>query len=295
MPQELIVSSFNRYTARKKKLTMKLEQDAALTSLDVLMAVCHRDDVHYLKKALQSIRDQSLAANNVVLVIDGPVPEDIVLAIGEFRNVLPISVIQISENGGLANALNLGLSYCTSCYVARMDPDDIAMPQRFFEQVSYLTKHPEVSVCGSWIMEFSEITTDTYNKKLPVQHNDILKYARYRNPVAHPSVIFRRDDVVAAGGYPHFRTSQDFALWSLMLKQGYLFHNLPQILLKFRTTSLLQQRRGLSYFIGEIKVFIFKKNIGQISFSQLLISIIIYSIIRLSPHFFKKILYEKLR
>lgn len=132
-------------------------------------------------------------------------------------------------------------------------------------------------------------------RKIPLIHNEIEKFAKYRNPISHPVSIFRKDAVLAVGGYPAFRKSQDYALWSLMLKNNYQFANIDDVLLRMRCGIELFQRRNFSYFKYEFDILRFQKKIGFINNYEFARNVIMRFYARILPGFIKKIIYRFVR
>jgi glycosyltransferase involved in cell wall biosynthesis len=262
----------------------------------VLMAVCAKDNPSHLAQALQSLADQTLKADEVVLVEDGPVSAEVQSVIERYRKELKINSVKLEQNHGLAMALNKGLQQCTHELVARMDSDDIALSRRFERQVAFMRENPDLSVISAWIEEFDQSMGHSQDiRKVPQVHGEILRFAKRRNPMNHPVSIFRKGAVLSVGGYPLFRKAQDYALWSLMLQRGHKMANIPEVLLHMRTGSAFLDRRGFSYFKQEVALLRYQKQIGFLSWKDLLINIAIRSAVRLPPDPVKRMLYRLAR
>ena len=141
--------------------------------------------------------------------------DDLNCIVKEYSQKYPIlKVISLPVNQGLGKALNEGLKHCSYDLVARMDTDDIAKPDRFEKQIRVFQEHPELDVVGAWIDEFEETTSNIIStRKLPEVHDDICQFAKKRNPENHPVIMFRKQAVLAAGGYQHFPLFEDYYLW----------------------------------------------------------------------------------
>lgn len=262
----------------------------------VLMSLYSKERPKYLEQALQSLVAQTLLADEVVLVEDGPVGKDILDVIERFRAALNIHSVRLPSNVGLGAALNKGLQHCSYELVARMDADDISLPQRFEKQVLFMRDNPDIVVSSAWIEERGLQLQDMGAiKKVPVTQSEILSFAKRRNPLNHPVTIFRKHAVQIAGGYPAFRKSQDFALWSVLLLRGYQMANLPLVLLQMRTGGKLFDRRGPDYLRQELARLSFQKKIGFIQWHDFFLNAVALSILRLSPKFLKKKLYQLAR
>src|SRR5690606_26872976 len=216
-------------------------------SFSVLMSVYSKERASYLQQALNSLSAQTLRPSQIVIVEDGPLDNDLRRVIEQYTALLPLTLVQLDTNVGLARALNAGLLKCEHEIIVRMDSDDQALPERFYRQLQFLEQHPEIDVVGSWIIETSEdITVDVTLKRLPCEHTNIVAFSKWRNPIAHPAVAFRRDAVKKAGMYPLI-FPEDYALWSTMIVQGYRFANIPEVLLRMRTGNSFLNRRGIDF------------------------------------------------
>ena len=155
------------------------------------MSVYYKENPSYLDDSLDSIFNQTLKPNEVVLVEDGPLNEELDNVINKYKNKHEcFKIVKLKENMGLGKALNEGLKYCQYEYVARMDSDDISIPNRFEKQISYLEQHPEIDMLGSNIAEYDEkMTTITGHRIVPENNNEILKMMKKRNPFNPMSVI----------------------------------------------------------------------------------------------------------
>lgn len=223
----------------------------------VLISVYKKEQPRYLQESLDSVFGQTLPPTEVVLVCDGPLTEELDEVIEHFvQQHQEMKIVRLSQNGGLGNALREGLRHCSYEVVARMDTDDICKPERFETQIHYLEKHPEIDVVGSWIDEFIEEPSHVIStRKLPEQHDDIIVFGKKRNPINHPSVVFRRSAVEKAGSYRHFLLFEDYDLWVRMILQGAKFHNIQRSLLYFRMSrDFFFRRGGQSYLRSEIQL-----------------------------------------
>ncbi|MDI5890277.1 glycosyltransferase [Halomonas rhizosphaerae] len=268
-------------------------------SFSVLLSVYKDESPSYLKQALLSIwDDQLLKPSQIVIVRDGPLTSDLNSVLVDFKAVLGgvLTEVSIDKNVGLGAALNEGLKHCQYELVARMDTDDVALPNRFARQAEFMLENPDVSVCSTWVQEFDQNLKNSQGlRKVPVSHEEIVNFGKRRNPLSHPAVIFRKSAVLGVGGYPPFRKSQDYALWSLLLSRGYKMANIPEVLLHMRTGDGLMARRGLSYLMHEYRILRFQKDIGFIGWKDYLVNLAIRTTVRLPPAPIKRMLYKLAR
>lgn len=260
----------------------------------VLMSAYINCRKEYISCALSSIwHDQIRKPDQIVLVLDGPVKEELYNFVQSFaKQIYPAMVItELSESRGLSNALNHGIAYCDHEFVTRMDSDDIALPTRFIKQVSFMEDHPEIAASSSLIEEFDEYGTILGIRALPFAPEDVFMFAKFRCPLSHPASIFRKSIVQLLGGYPDLYP-EDHALWSLMLQKGYKLANMEEVLLRMRMDSSFIHRRGWRLFSGEMQLIAFQRRIHFLTNLEAFANIILRIILRLPPAFFRLWLYR---
>lgn len=257
----------------------------------VLIAVYAKESPAHLEQSLESIFRQELPPDEVVLVEDGPLTAALDEVIGRFKaQQEALHIVKLPQNQGLGLALKEGLRHCQYDLVARMDSDDIAMPQRFSKEMAWLEAHPETDVVGSWTDEFSEASGQVIStRRLPETHEALLKFSHYRNPMNHPTVMFRKAAVERAGGYRHRELFEDYDLWVRMLQQGARFHNLQESLLRFRLSPQFYGRRGgWHYILLETAFQRWMHEVGHISWLRMAGNITVRTLIRLIPDRWRK-------
>jgi glycosyltransferase involved in cell wall biosynthesis len=266
-----------------------------MTDLAVIMSVYQNDRLKYLKESVQSILNQTFSQFDYYIVFDGPVASDIdnyITTIGDTR----IKLFRLGKNGGLARALNyiLGIILKNPEYnlIARMDADDISLPERFEKQYKFLSENREIACVGCWYQEIDESGKHLADRKLPVDHDSLKKRYFTRTPFAHPSVMYRRQLIEKSGFYPTDTVlMEDNVLWGKALKQGLRFANIPEYLFKFRKDLMFYKRRsgikyGWNFIITRFKI----NNTLRFPFSQYLVSLSI-GIIKMLPAFIVRIFY----
>lgn len=263
----------------------------------VLLSLYYKEAPQYLRQSLDSIFTQKLLADEVVLVKDGPLTEELNEIIVSYACRYPfLKIVSFSKNQGLGKALNEGLKHCSHDIVARMDTDDIAKPERFEKQLAVFKKYPDIDVVGAWISEFEDNVSNIKSvRKLPELPDDIRQFAKRRNPINHPVVMFRKSAVLAAGGYRHFPLFEDYYLWIRMLMNGAKFYNIQESLLYFRfSPEMFKRRGGWKYMINELHFLQMMRQIHFISFSQFMQNLFVRFSIRLIPNSLRAIIYTKL-
>jgi len=228
-------------------------------NFSLLMSVYHKEKPHYLDSALESVWvGQSVKPDEIVLVEDGPLTNELYNVVKRWKNRLGerLIVVSLERNVGLGRALNEGLLYCRNDIVARMDADDISMSDRFEKQIGIMRDSLDIDICGSWVSEFE---TDENNiisyRKVPEKHEDILKFSKSRNPMNHPSVMFRKKSVLAVDGYKDMPWFEDYYLWVRMIINGAKLYNLQEPLVKMRVgDGQIGRRSGILYAKSEINM-----------------------------------------
>ena len=212
----------------------------------ILMSVYKKEQPGHLKESIQSILSQTLKTDNFVLVCDGKLTKELEQIIKEFQENNPgiFSILRLERNRGLGIALQEGLPYCKHELVARMDSDDIAKPCRCEKQIEiFCTK--QVDIVSGTIEEFNKVPGDRkIYKILPENQEEIIRYARTRNPFNHPAVMFRKTAVEAVNGYQPFYLLEDYYLWVRMLGNGARAYNIQENLLYMRVGEGMYNRRG---------------------------------------------------
>ncbi len=262
--------------------------------LSVLMSVYNRESPANLRQCLDSLAIQTLPADEVVIVEDGPLGEQLKATLAAYGKVLPIVSLPLSVHVGLGAALRAGVYMCQGEYVARMDTDDICVQERFQKQVDFLERNREVDVVGSAIAEFDEdCSLPRSIRLLPAAGQALRRFAKARTPMNHMTVVFRKASVVASGNYESCQGFEDYHLWARMLTLGYRLHNMKDILVYARCGNGMQGRRGgLAYLIGEIEFQSFLRKMGLLDVVGVLRNILLRGPIRLAPDSVRSLCYS---
>lgn len=276
---------------------MRVISDDKYKEYSVLMSVYYKEKPEYLNQAIESIQTQTLSTNNFVLVCDGPLtPElDAIINVKQHEMGDSLNVVRLAKNGGLGNALNEGIKHCKNELVARMDSDDIAYPDRCERQINVFNTHPNVSICSGIVEEFVATPEVVEVKRVPPEvHEEIVKFAKKRNPFNHPCVMYKKCAVEAVGSYQDFYLLEDYYLWLRMLMAGYEGYNIQEPLLYMRAGSDMYLRRaGWKYAKAQIQLFKFMKKKGFINNGQYIKSCMIRSGSALAPNWLRKFVYGK--
>lgn len=216
--------------------------------LAVLMSIYQKDQLLHVKEALNSVINQTYLFCHIYIQVDGPVNNEMI----EFLHLCTNSVFFVYErdkNKGLAVSLNELLNIVLTKeyeYIARMDADDISMPERFAKQIAFMDSHPDVDCLGTWAIEIDNEGKEYFRKKMPTTHEECLELFKKRDCMIHPTVMFRRSYFEKAGLYPEDTYfGEDTMMWAKGFKSGCKFANVPEYLFKFRLDlNFFERRRG---------------------------------------------------
>ena len=242
----------------------------------VAMSVYKNDNAEHFSRALQSItEEQTLKPDEIVLVVDGPVKENIDSVIQYYSTQYPVfNVIRLERNGGLGNALRLAVENCKYELIARMDSDDISVPSRFEEQIRFMSEN-DVDVAGGHILEFVDEEGNFVSRRdVMLTHEDIKADMKSRCAFNHMTVMFKKSAVLSVGGYLDWHYNEDYYLWLRMLLAGCRFANLDKVLVNMRVGKEMYQRRGgMKYFKSEAELQKFMLKNKIVRFPQYMVNV----------------------
>lgn len=262
----------------------------------VLMSVYKNDKAEEVENAINSLLVQTVMPSQIVIVQDGILAEEVYCLLDKYKkNSDLFTFVELKENVGLGNALNIGLKYCKYEYVARMDSDDFSLSDRFEKQIGFLKNHPEVDVLGGYIEEFDELLQDKLAiRPVPISSEEIKEGMKIRNAMNHVTVIYKKSKVIEVGNYKDCLYFEDYYLWCRMLNDGMIFYNLEDILVNVRTGSEMYKRRGGAPYNKSI--INFEKKIYElkyINFYEYCKNVIIRLTVSNMPNRIRSILYKK--
>jgi glycosyltransferase involved in cell wall biosynthesis len=227
----------------------------ATATLSVVLPVYAGAPVAFLGPALASVAAQTRPADQVVVVEDGPLPPAHRDVLERAGRALPLERVTLPTHRGVSAALQAGLTAATGTWVARADADDLLLPERFDRQLAELDSSAP-DVLGTAMYEFEDDPDHpTALRRMPRTHEAIRRMMRTANPINHPTVMFRREAAVEAGGYRGPDGLEDYDLWVRLSLQGARFHNLAEPLVRFRSDqALLDRRRSAALLRAEVQL-----------------------------------------
>lgn len=221
----------------------------------VAISVYKSDNPIFFDRALASITEkQTILPNEIVLVVDGPISDEINAVIEKYESKYNIfNIIRLEKNGGLGNALRIAVENTKYELIARMDSDDVSVPTRFEEQLVFFELHPDIDVVGGYITEFIDEESNVVGKRVvPKLNSEIREYMKTRCAMNHVSVMYKKTAVQAAGGYQDWFWNEDYYLWIRMWLNNAVFANIGMVLVNVRVGEEMYQRRGgQKYFESE--------------------------------------------
>lgn len=230
-----------------------------MEKFSVCTSVYKNDKPEFVRVALDSMLvHQSVKPDEIVLVQDGPVPDDLSSLLSEYEGKYSdvMHIIRLDKNGGLGNALRLGVENAKYDIIARMDSDDICLPDRFEKQLAYMEAHPDCDIVGGQITEFIDTPDNIVGKReVPCSNKAIYQYMRSRCALNHPTVMFKKKSVLEAGNYQDWFWNEDYYMWIRMMERDCVFANLPDVLVNMRSgLDQYGRRGGKKYFDSEIGI-----------------------------------------
>lgn len=224
--------------------------------ISVLMSTYKNDNPEYISIAIDSMLQQTLKPDEIIIVADGPLPRDNYLLLEKYRKKHnEIKLIRLKNNVGLGLALKAGLEKCKNDIVARMDSDDISEPDRLEKEYKALVRQ-QVDIVGSNIAEFIDSPNNVISRRIvPEKDIDIKKYLKTRCPMNHVTVLFYKTAVTECGGYEDFKFNEDYILWIKMFENNKKFYNIQEDLVKVRIgKDMFKRRGGRAYCSSELAI-----------------------------------------
>lgn len=257
-----------------------------MESFSIITSVYKNDKPEFIREALDSMLvHQSVKPSEIVLVQDGPVPYELSRVLLEYKDKYGkvLNVIGLDKNGGLGNALRIGVEKSKYDILARMDSDDICLPDRFEKQLKYLEDHPDCDIVGGQMTEFIGSPNNIIGRRnVPLTNDEIYKFMKSRCGLNHVTVMFRKKSVLKVGNYQDWFWNEDYYLWVRMMMAGCKFANIPEVAVNVRSGSDQYARRGGGkYFDSEIGIKKLMLKNGMITRKEYIVNYIQRFIIQL--------------
>lgn len=260
----------------------------------VLMAIYDKNDPEELREALKTVFDNTILPKQCIIVEDGPINKILKNVINTFQKKYPgvIETISIARNCGLGSALSEGQKYIKCPYVARVDSDDLNEAERFEKQLEVLESDSSIGMVGSYIQEFEDDARLDF-RVVPIEHREIFKYAKYKSPMNHMTVMIRTEVLEETGGYRDMLLFEDYDLWLRILHTDWQCRNISEPLVKARISSKMFKRRGgFKYLLCYLKFRVDALKNKRINFWHFISMAFIHSTVIMMPNSLRSNIYS---
>lgn len=211
--------------------------------VSVIMATFN-EPVEFLSKAIESILHQTYSHLELLIADDSTEPSTIKAIDDYAAKDQRIVLIRDEKKMGFVTALNTALQQAKGDFIARMDGDDISLPDRLENQINYVKEHSDIDVLGGHIYIINERNKITSLRRYKVKEKDFIRMFAFRNPLAHPTILFRR--TIVDNGYMYdtsFKKAEDLELYLRLYNHGYRLGNMDEFLLNYRIVGDMQKKR----------------------------------------------------
>lgn len=260
----------------------------------VLMSVYCKDNPAWFRQAIQSVLNQSVRPEEVVLTADGPLTEELEAIITEFKDNL--KVVRLEKNSGRGAALGYAVPQCKYNLIALMDADDVCRKDRFEKQLAAFASNPDLSIVGGQIQEVeAESFAHLSKRTVPLTHSEIKQYLKTRMPFNNVTVMFKKAAVLEAGNYKAFGTVEDYYMWARVMAKGKIAQNVPDVLVDVRVGKEMYNRRsGWNYFHMNKMLFDEMRKLGLLSFKDYYCTLSVRFVVQvLMPNWLRSFFYKK--
>lgn len=211
-----------------------------------LMSVYYKEKPEYLKTSIDSMLNQTQKPDEIIIVEDGKLTEELEEIIEKYKKENPniFTVVKLEKNIGLGLALNKGIEFSRNELIARMDSDDICIPTRCEEQIDMFMKDSNLAIVGTMVDEFIDNPNNIISSRIvPTQNKEIYEFAKKRSPFNHPTVMYKKSEVLKNGGYSDLRRNQDVDLFGRMMFNGAKAANIDKALVLFRSDDRINEKK----------------------------------------------------
>jgi len=278
---------------------MNTPTNNTLPDYSVLMQVYDKVPAEQFEQAVESMAQQTHPPKDIVIICDGiltPEQNDVIERIQNRYVDITFTICRFDDRITVGKGSNYGLEKCQCQLVARMDSDDIAVPERCRLQAEQFAFNPELDIVGGYIEEFTEGKEGTpLVREVPLTCEELIQYARRRAPFNNVTVMMKRDSALAVGGYRDLTRAEDYDLYFRMLKNGSQGINLPVVMVRCRVSDDgYSRRKNWAHAKSIISVRRDFYRMGYTSLADFLIMTAVHIVVFLMPSGFTEWLYTKL-
>lgn len=271
-----------------------------MTDVSICIPIYYKESVETIKKCFDSLLKQTYKPKEIICALDDPSSPEIEKLLETIKKEDRINIILCysKRNSGLGAVLRQGIKRCSCEYIARMDVDDIAIPERLEKQVTFLDHHKEIDVVGSNIAEFESSINDIIAyRNVPSEDKECKKMLKVRDPINHMTAMYRRESILKAGNYSaKMKANEDTYLWVSFYKQGLSFANIQENLVYVHAGKEMYRRRGgkkAFFFVNE--TINYKREVGLINcLESIFQKTLNYLILVIMPNTVRACIYEHL-
>ena len=268
-----------------------------MENYSVLMSVHINENAEHFTASIQSLLDQTVVTNDFVIVCDGPLSKELNMVLESYDSRYPglFQIVRLPRNVGVGLAAKEGLAVCRNDLIAKMDSDDISLPDRCRIQLSRFSENPDLAMIGGVIEEFDNRTGKVFAVRTVPEDNDSIRTrARRRSPFNNVTMMYRKSAAEAAGGYRDLRRGEDYDLYLRMLINGCYAENLPQTLARVRVDSDTHRRRASwSAMKGCASIWWHSYRVGFSSLADLIICLCGQMFLVICPGRIQQMLYKR--
>lgn len=271
-----------------------------MSTISVLVPIYFKENTETVKKSLVSMALQTVKPDEIVCVLDEPSTPEIEENIDAFSLESGIKIVKCycKRGSGLGSVLNLGVANCSCDYIARMDADDVAIPERLEKERDFLEQHKDIDVVGSNIAEFDNCINEIIAfRNVPEHDTDCKKMLKNRDPINHMTAMFRRSSVLKAGNYSsEMKSCEDTYLWTSFYAAGLNFANIQDNLVFVHAGREMYERRsGKKAYYYVKKAIEYKQRVGLINGADAFFQKIVnYCVLILMNNGMRAFIYENL-
>ena len=247
-------------------------------------------EIQLYKDSLKSLIEQSYLPKEIIIVLDGVKKKELIKETINFKKKFKnLKIIKNYKNLGISKSYNKALKAASLDIVAIQDSDDVSLPRRFENQYNYLCSKKHISVLGSAVYEKNLNSGKKTLKQSPLSLSEIKKNLSFRNPMNHPTIMFRKGTIISRGGYEDVNRMEDYYLWIKLISSGCVFENLkkPLVIMNIKENFFLR-RTGFNLIKSEILVQLLLFRCGINNFFKMIILILSKSLYHLTPSVIKK-------
>ena len=272
-----------------------------LPKFSVLMTVYNAEKPEYLNSALNSIENQTLVPDEIVIVKDGKLNDALELVLSKHKNRFMniYKIISLEKNCGRGYDSKIGVSHITNDWFARMDSDDISLKNRFELQMLAINKYkriyPNLAVVGGQLNEFvCDESNIVGHRNVPLNWDRIKQFAAYRSPVNNPTVMIKTSAIKQVGGYSKLNTMEDYDLWVRFIISDFEIINIPDVIVNMRVNNMYSKRGGFRYLYQYMCMKRKWRKLGLGNLKTEILSDFYMTLSVIMPTWSRKIIYQKL-